>query len=193
MTIARYYTPTGRCIQKPYNKGLDDYYNEEYSRYEQGELYNFDSIKVDKSKKYRTPGGKIVYGGGGIIPDIFVPLDSVKYSTVVNRLFYSGVLNNFAFEYADKNRRLFLNKYKTADDFILKFKIDKKEITELNNYLDSKKITAIRVNGNERGFEQILKALIGRVLFDKDAYYPILNQNDNSILKAIDVLNSAKY
>ncbi len=192
LTIARYYTPTGRCIQKPYNKGLDDYYNEEYSRYEQGELYNFDSIKVDKTKKYRTPGGKIVYGGGGIIPDIFVPLDSVKYSAVVNRLFYSSVLNNFAFEYTDKNRSQFLSKYKTATDFITNFKISSKEIAELNSYLDAKKITAIRVTGNEKGFDQILKALIGRILFDKDAYYPILNQTDNSILKAISVLNSNK-
>ncbi|MEO6302633.1 MAG: S41 family peptidase, partial [Bacteroidia bacterium] len=192
LTIARYYTPTGRCIQKPYNKSLDDYYNEEYSRYEQGELYNVDSIKVDKSKQFRTPGGKIVYGGGGIIPDIFVPLDSVKYSTVVNRLFYNGLLNAFAFEFTDKNRNKFLNTYKTATDFILKFKISESEIKELNNYLDSKKISAIRVNGSEKGLEQILKALIGRNLFDKDAYYPILNQTDNSILKAINVLNGTK-
>lgn len=189
LTIARYYTPTGRCIQKPYNKSLDDYYNEEYSRYEQGELYNEDSIKVDKSKQYRTPGGKIVYGGGGIVPDIFVPLDSVKYSHVVNRLFYSGALNSFAFEFTDKNRANFLNTYKTANDFILKYKVSKNEANEINNYLVSKKITTVHLSGTEKGFDQILKALIGRNLFDKDAYYPILNQNDNSILKAINVLS----
>lgn len=188
LTIARYYTPTGRCIQKPYTNGLDEYYNEEYTRYEHGELYNADSIKVDKSKQYRTPGGKVVYGGGGIVPDIFVPLDSVKYSTIVNRLFYSGALNTFAFEFTDKNRRKYLNTYKTAADFILKFKVSKNEAVELNNYLVSKKITSIHLEGNEKGFDQILKALIGRNLFDKDAYYPILNQNDNSILKAINVL-----
>jgi carboxyl-terminal processing protease len=189
LTIARYYTPTGRCIQKPYNNGLDEYYNEEYARYEQGELYNVDSIKVDKSKQFRTPGGKIVYGGGGIVPDIFVPLDSVKYSPLVNRLFYTGALNTFAFEFTDKNRSKFLNTYKNANDFILKFKVGKSEAAELNAYLISKKITTIHLVGNEKGFEQILKALIGRNLFDKDAYYPILNQNDNSILKAIDVLS----
>lgn len=189
LTIARYYTPTGRCIQKPYTHGLDEYYNEEYTRYEQGELYNADSIKVDKSKQFRTPGGKIVYGGGGIVPDIFVPLDSVKYSTLVNRLFYSGALNTFAFEFTDKNRSKFLNTYKTAADYILKFRVGKSEAVELNNYLISKKITNIHLEGNEKGFDQILKALIGRNLFDKDAYYPILNQNDNSILKAINVLS----
>ncbi len=189
LTIARYYTPTGRCIQKPYNKSLDDYYNEEYTRFEQGELYNADSIKVDKTKQYKTPGGKIVYGGGGIVPDIFVPLDSVKYSPIVNRLFYSGALNTFAFEFTDKNRNAFLNKYKTAADYISNYKISKNEATELNNYLAAKKINTIHVEGNEKGFDQILKALIGRNLFDKDAYYPILNQNDNSILKAISVLS----
>ncbi len=192
LTIARYYTPTGRCIQKPYNNGLDDYYNEEYARYEHGELYNFDSIKVDKSKQYKTPGGKIVYGGGGIVPDIFVPLDSVKYSPVVNRLFYSGAFNSFVFEFTDKYRSKFLSTYKTAADFVIKYKVTQNEINEMNAYLEAKKATSIHVVGNEKGFDQILKALIGRNLFDKDAYYPILNQNDNSILKAIDVLSGKK-
>lgn len=192
LTIARYYTPTGRCIQKPYNKSLDDYYNEEYARYEHGELYSFDSIKVDKSKQFKTPGGKVVYGGGGIVPDIFVPLDSVKYSPVVNRLFYSGALNSFAFEFADKYRSKFLSSYKTAADFVVNYKISKNEISEMNSYLEAKKVSSIHITGNEKGFDQILKALIGRNLFDKDAYYPILNQNDNSILKAIDVLSEKK-
>lgn len=192
LTIARYYTPTGRCIQKPYNKSLDDYYNEEYARYEHGELYNVDSIKVDKTKQYKTPGGKIVYGGGGIVPDIFVPLDSIKYSPVVNRLFYSGALNAFAFEFSDKYRSKFLNAYKTAADFVTKYKISQNEISEMNSYLEAKKVSSIHIAGNEKGFDQILKALIGRNLFDKDAYYPILNENDNSILKAISVLSEKK-
>lgn len=189
LTIARYYTPTGRCIQKTYNdKSLDDYYNEEYERFEKGELYSADSIKVDQSKKYTTPGGKVVYGGGGIIPDIFVPLDTVKFDPVVNKLYYSGALNTFAFEYTDLHRSEFLTKYKTAKDFIANYSVSDQETNALKNYLLGKKVNSIHFQGNERGFSLILKALIGRNLFDKDAYYPIMNQNDNAILKAVEVL-----
>jgi carboxyl-terminal processing protease len=187
LTIARYYTPTGRCIQKSYTNGLEDYYDEEYNRLEHGELYNADSIRIDKTKQYRTPGGKIVYGGGGIVPDIFVPLDSAKYSTVVNRLFYTGILNSFTFEYTDNNRAAFISKYKNAANFIQDYSISEKEINALKTYLIAKKAT-LTLTGNEHGLAQILKALIGRNLFDKDAYYPILNENDNCIQQAIKVL-----
>lgn len=188
LTIARYYTPTGRCIQKPYDKSLDDYYNEEYERFEHGELYNADSIKVDKSKVYHTPGGKTVYGGGGIVPDIFVPLDTVKYSHSLNKLYNTGTLNTFAFEYTDQNRTQLLSTYKNAGDFISNYNVSEKEISALKNYLAVKKLSALNFTGKETGFAQILKALIGRNLFDKDAYYPILYENDTAILKAIEVL-----
>ena len=189
LTIARYYTPTGRCIQKPYNKTIDDYNNEEYDRYENGELYHADSIKTDKTKQYKTPEGKTVYGGGGIMPDIFIPLDTVKYNPLINKLFNYGVLNSFAFEYTDYNRVLFFKKYKTAQEFISNFKLGEPEIDAFKKYLITKKITNIFFTGKEKGFNQILKALIGRNLFDKDAYYPILNENDTAILKAVEVLN----
>lgn len=188
LTIARYYTPTGRCIQKPYDKSLDDYYSEEYDRYEHGELYNADSMKVDKTKKYRTPGGKIVYGGGGIVPDIFVPLDTVKSSPLVNRLYNSGILNSFAFEYTDQHRAQLLKEYKSAADFISGYKVSEKEVRAMKSYLALKKAPS-NFTGNEIGFALLTKALIGRNLFDKEAYYPILYKNDTAVLKAIEVLN----
>ncbi len=188
LTVARYYTPTGRCIQKPYDKSLDAYYNEEYERYESGELYNADSIKVDKSKQYRTPGGKIVYGGGGIVPDIFVALDTVKFSHVVNKLYYNGTLNGFCFEYADRNRSQLLSTYKNATEFISKFQVSGDVIASLTRYVEIKKDQTKLVNGNEAGLKMLVKAMIGRNLFDKDAYYPIMNENDNAIVKAIEVL-----
>lgn len=191
LTIARYYTPTGRCIQKSYTNGLDAYYEEEYDRLEHGELYSADSIKLDKNQQFKTPGGKIVYGGGGIVPDIFVPLDSTKYSPTINRLYYTGLLNTFSFEYTDKNRSNFLSNYKTPQEFISKFSIGEKEISALQNYLSVKK-SAFSITGSEHGLTQILRALIGRNLFDKDAYYPILNENDNCILNAIKVFEQKK-
>ncbi|MCW3075993.1 MAG: C-terminal processing peptidase [Bacteroidetes bacterium] len=191
LTIARYYTPTGRCIQKSYTNGLEAYYDEEYNRLEHGELYSADSMKIDKTKQFRTPGGRIVYGGGGIVPDIFVPLDSNKYATVVNRLFYTGILNSFAFEYTDKYRSAFLATYKSAASFIKEYEIHEKEVAALRSYLSLKK-SNLTVTGSEQGLSQILRALIGRNLYDKDAYYPILNENDNSILNAIKVFEKNK-
>jgi carboxyl-terminal processing protease len=191
LTIARYYTPTGRCIQKPYTAGNDAYYNEEYDRYENGELYNVDSMKIDKSKKFRTPGGKIVYGGGGIVPDVFVPVDTAKYSHIVNRLYYTGTVNSFAFEYTDKKRSTLLSKYKTAEEFNTQFKVNDEVINEFLNYLTTKNNSSqITASGKQlTGINLILKSLIGRNLFDKDGYYPNLNEHDNCVLKAIEVLN----
>ena len=193
LTIARYYTPTGRCIQKSYDdKSLDDYYNEEYIRYEHGELYSADSIKPDKSKIYHTPAGKTVYGGGGIVPDVFVALDTMKYGPAVNKLYYSGALNNFAFEYTDQHRSQLQSQFNDAADFVARYKVGSQEVEALDNYLVSKKVISVKISGAEKGFSQLLKALIGRNLFDKDAYYPIMNQNDMAILKALEVFQNEK-
>jgi carboxyl-terminal processing protease len=190
LTIARYYTPTGRCIQKPYSDGNDAYYNEEVERYQGGELYNADSMKIDKSKSYRTPGGKVVYGGGGIVPDVFVPLDTIKYSSYTNRLFYSGHINSFCLDYTDKNRTSLMKRFPDAKSYIANFNVNSSDIQQLKQYAISKKFTRGDNNPTltEKGLTQLLRALIGRNLFDKDAYYPIVNASDNCILKALEVL-----
>jgi len=187
LTIARYYTPTGRCIQKPYDGSLDEYYNEEVERFAHGELYNADSIKLDKSKVYTTPAGKKVYGGGGIVPDIFVPLDTLKFNHAVNRIYNSGLLNSFAFEYADAHRDYYFKKYKSAEQFVKLYQINSAEVSALKNYLTEKKVKT-ELNGKENGLAVLLKAMLGRTLFDKDAYYPVLYSTDNAISKAIEVL-----
>lgn len=188
LTIARYYTPTGRCIQKPYDKSLDEYYNEEIERFEHGELYTADSIKLDKTKQYRTPAGKIVYGGGGIVPDIFVALDTTKYSHTTNRLYSSGLLNSFAFDYADLHRQELTAKYTNAALFVKNFTIKDFEIKALNAYVE-KQQGKIQVSLGDKGLSSLLKALIGRTLFDKDAYYPVLNAGDAAIQKSIELLS----
>ncbi|MCK4749376.1 MAG: PDZ domain-containing protein, partial [Bacteroidales bacterium] len=104
LTIARYYTPTGRSIQKPYENGLDDYIHEVYDRFERGEFIYADSIKFADSLKFTTPGGKTVYGGGRIMPDIFVPFDTTLYTDYFTRVSSRGLIYRYAFKYADQNR-----------------------------------------------------------------------------------------
>ena len=190
LTIARYYTPTGRCIQKPYSDDKSQYYSEEYERYEHGELLNADSIKLDKTKKYTTPEGKVVYGGGGIMPDVFVPLDTAKNNTFVNKVFYTGAINTFAFEYADKNRAT-LNAYQNAKNYIAQFEISNKILEEFYTYCDKQntKLGSVNKEKTNQALKPYLKAFIGRDVFDKDAYYPIINQSDKCIIKATEVLS----
>lgn len=189
LTVARYYTPTGRCIQKPYSDDKTDYYNEEFDRYQHGELLNADSIKLDKSKQYKTPEGKIVYGGGGIMPDVFVPIDTTKSNPFLNKVFYAGLINTFAFEYADKNRSE-LKKYTNSKTFINQFKITTAIFDEFYEYCKKQSIElgSLNIQQSNVALEPYLKALIGKNAFDKDAYYPIINKNDKCIMKAIEEL-----
>lgn len=190
LTVARYYTPTGRCIQKPYTEDKEAYYNEELERYNHGELINADSSKQDKSKQFVTPGGKIVYGGGGIMPDVFVSLDTAKYTPYVNRAFYAGVINLFAFDYCDKNRAQLLKAF-DASKFVSNFSLSESAMNEFFTFAKNKKVegSADELQKSKTNLKQLLKALIGRNLFDKDAYYPIINETDNSIKKAVEILN----
>ncbi len=117
LTIARYYTPTGRSIQKPYSKNLNDYYGDINDRYMHGELQNADSNKFSDSLKFVTPGGKIVYGGGGIMPDIFVPIDTLGVSDYYLDVRNQGLLYRFSLNYSDDNRKV-LSTLKTPGEFV---------------------------------------------------------------------------
>lgn len=191
LTVARYYTPTGRCIQKPYDEGNEAYYNEELERYEHGELIKADSSKMDKTKKYFTPGGKTVYGGGGIMPDVFVPMDTAKYTPYVNRAFYAGAVNMFAFDYCDKYRSQLTKEY-NAEKYVTSFTISESAINEFVEFAKNKKVegTDAEINVSISNLKLLLKALIGRNLFDKDAYYPIINETDSSIKAALKILDN---
>lgn len=105
LTVARYYTPSGRSIQKPYENGLDDYNLEAYKRYENGELLEADSIHFPDSLKYFTKKGKVVYGGGGIMPDIFIPLDTIGGTDYLYQLRYNGIIQEFSLNYIDNRRK----------------------------------------------------------------------------------------
>lgn len=190
LTIARYYTPTGRCIQKPYSDDKNLYYSEENDRYASGELLNADSIKLDKTKMYKTPEGKIVYGGGGIMPDVFVPIDTSRTNSFLNKVFYSGAINIFAFEYADKNRDK-LKAYSSSKNYIEQFEVDLAVLNEFYAYCAKQNLTLNNVSKEKtnEALKPYLKAFIGRDVFDRDAYYPIINKKDKCIIKAIEVLS----
>ncbi len=135
LTISHYYTPTGRCIQKPYNDGLDAYYKDLQTRANNGELYTADKIEFPDSLKYKTPHGRTVYGGGGIMPDIFIPLDTTKYSTLYNEIVRKGVFGSFVINYLEGGNRENLKKqYPTFEDFENNFKISDEFYKEFMDY-----------------------------------------------------------
>jgi carboxyl-terminal processing protease len=192
LTIARYYTPTGRSIQKPYGNGID-YDEDYYDRYESGELLEKDSIHVVDSLKFITPKGKVVYGGGGIVPDVFLPLDESYRTPYFSHIIYSGMINNFAFDYADTHREELLSIYDgntdTDNNFVNNFTISDALFDEfvaftIENGFDPSEEDLKKSGGMIRNR---IKALIGRNIWDNDVYYKILNQKDADIKKAIEV------
>jgi len=176
LTVSRYYTPTGRSIQKPYDhNGNEGYFNEFEDRFHQGELYSKDSIKVNDTLKYITPKGKIVYGGGGIVPDVFVAIDTTRY---FNTRHYRA-LNDFVFDYTDMHRDDF--KGTTLDTYISDFDPGNKI---WNAYLESIPEELRNMEATEKiNIENYLKALMSQQLFDINAFYRIINEKDIMIEK----------
>lgn len=189
LTIARYYTPTGRCIQKSYTNGVQAYYDEEYNRYASGELENADSIKAADSLKYKTPAGRIVYGGGGITPDVFVGLDSAGRSRYLSEVSYNGLINDFAFDYADKERTK-LKAYKTVEKFNSTFNISDAELNDFINFAEKKGVAKKekQINTSKEVIKLQLKALIARNIWGNDGFYPVIQAHDNVLKKAIELM-----
>jgi carboxyl-terminal processing protease len=184
LTIARYYTPTGRSIQRPYGNGNDTYYNDYEKRYLNGELIHVDSIKVADSLKYVTPKGKVVYGGGGIIPDVFVPKDTSVENETLQYVSRSGFMSYFIFEYLEKNRTIF--KGMKFDDFRNNYKIDKnlsKEFIEYAKFNEAQ----IDLSKYAEELKRTLKANIAQQLFGPNEYEIILNETDPMLLKVLEL------
>ena len=184
LTTARYYTPTGRSIQKPYTKNHTDQYNNDYlERIHNGELLSRDSIKVNDSLKYKTPKGKIVYGGGGIIPDIFVSIDTT--GTFSAELY--SQLNPFIFKYIDNNRKE-MNKWELYD-FVKNFDKDDKIF---NQYIKELNINYTIPMVVREDLKRYFKAIMARNLFDETGYFMITQKKDNMILKVIELDSISK-
>jgi carboxyl-terminal processing protease len=179
LTTARYYTPTGRSIQKPYTKNHTDQYNNDYlERIHNGELISRDSIKVNDSLKYTTPKGKIVYGGGGIIPDVFVSIDTT--GTFSAELY--SQLNPFIFKYIDNHRKE-MNKWELYD-FVENFDVDDKIF---NQYIAELDINYPIPPNVREDLKRYFKAIMARNLFDETGYFMITQKKDNMILKVIEL------
>jgi len=134
LTISKYYTPSGRYIQRPYNDGLDSYFDDLNERSKHGELLTADSIKFPDSLKYQTAKGRTVYGGGGIMPDIFIPIDTSRYSSLYNEMYRKGVISGFALDYMEKNREQLKSQYATMEDFKYNFEISEPLFEELMDF-----------------------------------------------------------
>jgi carboxyl-terminal processing protease len=189
LTIARYYTPSGRCIQKPYENGVEDYYEDYYDRIESGELVNKDSVKTIDSLKYFTTSGRLVFGGGGILPDSFVAIDTNSVDQRINTLIYEGKVRRFAFNYVDSKREQLTLKYKTAQEFNSKFNVS---YSLVNQFFKSVKVDG-KITKESSGYEFLcnrIKAQIGRYLWSSESFYPILNKQDPVIKKTLQILES---
>lgn len=181
LTVSRYYTPTGRSIQRSYKNGTEDYYKQFYQRYENGELRSADSIKVADSLIYRTPKGKIVYGGGGIIPDVFVPLGSSQTDNWIESIMESGFMSFYVFEYLDSHRELYngLN----AREFQETVSIDDKTIEDFMYYADDKGLMVDLLPYKE-DLRIHIKAILAEQLFNENIKQQIL-RHDDPMLKAV--------
>lgn len=195
LTVSRYYTPAGRCIQKPYDKGGDEYYKDIYERYTHGELMHADSIHFADSLQYQTlVTGRTIYGGGGIMPDVFVPLDTTLYTDYHRDIVAKGTLTQYAMKYIDENRKRLEKRYKKVEDYVREFEVDDKMMQQLKAMgdADSVEYDADEAAKSHDMIARQLKALIARDLFDMTAYFIVMNPVDPLYLKGLEIINDDK-
>jgi carboxyl-terminal processing protease len=182
LTIARYYTPTGRSIQKSYAEGNNEYFNEFMQRYQSGELYAKDSIKIADTLKFKTPKGRIVYGGGGIVPDTFVAIEAAKGNEIIPMLMQSGAVTNFVFKEIDKNRKQFaglsfqqiITKTSSSDIYYSNFK---DFVTESDGLID--------LSSSKNYIKRFLTAEFCRQLLGEKQYYQVVLKDDSMVKEAL--------
>ena len=194
LTTARYYTPTGRCIQRAYDKGSEDYFKEMTKRMTHGEFYHADSIKFPDSLKYSTLlSGRVVYGGGGIMPDIFMPIDTSYSSKLYTDLVRKGIFNRFTIEYVMENRSDIINQYVDFERYNDEFVVSDSMIEDFRKFAEKEGVT-----WDEEQYERSasliklqLKALIARNEWEMKNYYQVVLQEDKVVNKAMEILNDS--
>jgi len=187
LTVARFYTPSGRCIQSSYEEGNEKYYDNIYARFHSMEQLVADSVHFADSLKYTTKSGRVVYGGGGIMPDFFVPIDTTGNSDYYNSIYRKGLIYTFAYAYADEHRKE-LTALTKADEFD-NYLDRKKVLEEFIKYAEGKGIQ--RDNAGLKTSSLIiqtqLKAYIARNIIGEEGFYPIIKKIDNMLLRAIEI------
>lgn len=192
LTIARYYTPLGRCIQRSYAGGEEAYYEEFAHRMNGGEYVSADSISNDTSKPYRTLGGKVLYGGGGITPDYFIPGDTGRMSDYSVRIMFSGLINSFGYRYAMKHPEL-ARSYSSPEDFATRFRIGKEEWVEMLGRGAEDSLSTDYISSAElESIKDAMKRAVGRQIWKNEGFYRMLNAADPAIRKALEVLGNKK-
>ena len=188
LTIARYYTPIGRNIQRSYAKGGKAYYEEIDNRFSDGESYSADSIKNDSSKIYRTAGGKKVFGGGGISPDYFVAADTGKMGILISKIYSKGLMNDYGYKYYSANRDAF-QQYRSTADFAKAFRFNEESWKFFEGMAMADTIDLKTISEKEKVYlYRILKASIARQLWRNEGYFEVSNEDDNTVKKALELL-----
>jgi len=193
LTTARYYTPSGRCIQKDYKQGALEYGKELLDRYMNGELYSRDSMKIDKSQIFTTLNGRTVYGGGGIVPDIFVARDTSGVTNYYIDVVNAGMLQRYAFNYCNQHRDM-LNQLDDYTQFLKTAPGDDALVRDFAEYAARYDIAPrwYYINLSRDVIATNLKALIARDIFGNEAFYPIINRNDKTVQEALKAMNMHK-
>ena len=188
LTVARYFTPIGRSIQRSYKKGTKSYYEDISDRFTHGEMISADSVKNDTSKIYLSQGGKKLYGNGGISPDHFIAADTSRLSLTTAKIYSRGTLNDFGYKYYKLNAAE-LSKYKTATQFIQGYTISENDWKYFESLALQDSIPIKTITPKEKTFiESVLKSAIARQLFRNGGFYEALNEKDKFIMKALEVM-----
>jgi carboxyl-terminal processing protease len=191
LTVARYYTPSGRCIQRSYINGKDENYEMDiYNRYEHGEFFSKDSIKLDESLHYLTGLGRPVYGGGGIMPDVFVPQDTTGMTSYFRIVMNRGLMPQYAFQYTDTNREV-LNRYKDETS-VLNYLNRQEIIDRFVKYAQSKDVKPRNLL-IQKSYSLLKRNIYGNIIYNmlgREAYITYINKSDENVKKALEILDA---
>ena len=196
LTVQQYFTPSGRCIQKPYDEGVDAYRREKYERFEKGELMSLDSLDLPDSLRYETLQlGRTVYGGGGILPDVFVPIDTSLNSTYFTDLLRKGLFNRSVLEYVDANRTRLEQQYADRDAFVSDTSLEQELLDGIVALGESEEVAFVEEDWNTSlpAIELRLKAILARTLFDTTAFYEVFNPINPIYNRGLEVLRDGTY